>query len=106
MLTSILASLSSFAGGLLGGLGLNTAAAAVTSSSVSGTVVAGAGFLIFSRVLGNIMSKLIKWFSIFLLGMFLYRHIQLFHNVVDTICDCVDTYLPSIISSVESAIQQ
>lgn len=98
MLASILMTLNSFASGFLSGFGI--------SAGVGEVVAASAGFLIFSKTLGKLFSKLIKWFMIFLLGMLLYRHIQAFHDIVNTICIFIEAHLPSMISTVQDVVKQ
>lgn len=97
MFTAVLTSLSSFCSGLLGGFGLNSAATALS---------VGAGAFVLSKFIGKFVSRVIQFFIIFVIGMMIYRHMPAFKDMIDNICSYIDTYLPSLISNVKTAVNQ
>jgi hypothetical protein len=105
MMTSILMGLNSFASSLLSGLGLHATAGAIAGASVGETIAAGAGFIVISRVAGKICSVAIRWFCIFMVGMFAYRHFSWFSDFVNSVCTFIETYIPILVSDVQNVVQ-
>lgn len=105
MLTSITMGLSSFASSLLAGLGLHGTATAIAGATAGEAIAAGAGFIIISRVAGKICSHLIRWFTVFMVGMLLYRHFDWFANFVNSACSAIETYIPILVSDVQNVVQ-
>lgn len=105
MLASITMGLSSFISSLLAGLGLHGTATAIAGATAGEAIAAGAGFVVISRVAGKICSHLIRWFTIFMVGMLLYRHFDWFSGFVDSVCLALETYIPIVVSDVQNVVK-
>jgi hypothetical protein len=105
MMTSILMGFSSFASSLLSGLGLHATANAIAGASAGEAIAAGAWFIVVSKVAGKVCSVAIRWFCIFMVGMFAYRHFGWFANFVNSICTAMETYIPILVSDVQNTVQ-
>ena len=105
MFTSLLTSICHFASGFLSGFGLQSAAGAIASAGTGELVAAGAGVFILSKYFGKLLSFVVKWFVVFVIGMMLYRHVSWFQNITNAVCHFMDSYLPSAIANIQSMIK-